>query len=301
MISNAARPVTLAGLASWLRLIGRLQFLLLPLFFAVLPFTALRRVWAHDLLGGMFAELSAGQVFLTVLPLVLCAWSTMLVVGLLVEGSKLDPPPALPAWSGVFDLPPRTVTDNRWGEGAAAHHMIDGGYNENYGVASVLDFLTPVMRARARRQLRFRRLLIVQLRAWNAASPVGGSAPGIVASLAGPLIGVLSVRDGATLPRNQSALQQFIDLWDGQDGVAVRSIVFEPARPDAAGGADDEEPLSWHMTETQKTALRNRWFAQTDRNAKLCAMLAFLDGRDSSACGPSAADQLEGRDRPDAP
>src|SRR5882724_1651420 len=107
---SGSGPGRAAAVASWLRLVGRLQFALLPLLFFALPLTAVRGVTGHDLLGGMFVELSPWQVFLTVVPLVLCAWSTMLVIGLLIEGSKLDPPSNLPAWSRVFDVPPRTAT-----------------------------------------------------------------------------------------------------------------------------------------------------------------------------------------------
>jgi hypothetical protein len=187
----------------------------------------------------------------------------------------------------------RAMIDGAWGAGAAGHHMIDGGYNENYGVASALDFLAPVVEARRLGQLHFRRLLIVQLRAWNARSPVPRPTAGIAASLAGPLIGVLSVRDGATLPRNQAALKQFIELWDGQDGLDVRSVVFEPRPPGAAASEDDEEPLSWHMTEAQKRSLRGRWFAQSDLTAKICVTLAFLNGADAGGCGVDATGLLE--------
>lgn len=179
----------------------------------------------------------------------------------------------------------RAIIDRRWGEGAAGHHMIDGGYNDNYGVASALDFLGPVMEARRAGRLEFKRLLIVQLRCSNAESPVPPPVPGIEATLVGPLIGIMNVRDGATLPRNEAALKQFIALWDGVGGVSVKTLVFQPQRrgvnPEAA---DDEEPLSWHLTNRQKGALHRRWQSQPDLGANLCAMGAYLDGTATDSC-----------------
>jgi hypothetical protein len=171
----------------------------------------------------------------------------------------------------------RALIDNRFGEDQASHHMIDGGYNDNYGVASALDFLDPVMNARLDGKLSFKRLLIIQLRCSNVDSAPPSSAPGIQASLVGPLLGILNVRDGATLPRNEAALQQFIELWDTVGGVRVQTLVFQPAPRLRAGGIENEEPLSWHLTEAQKAAIGRRWSGQPGLAKNLAAMRAFLE------------------------
>ena len=201
----------------------------------------------------------------------------------------------------------RAKIDNRLGQGAAGHHMIDGGYNDNYGVASALDFLTPVMEARRDGRLAFQRLLIIQLRCSSSESPVPAPAPGIEASLVGPLLGILNVRDGATLPRNEAALRQFMRLWRRDAGVDVQTIVFQPHPREAK----DEEPLSWHLTQKQKATFRDRWDSQPDLEAKLRRMRAFLDGTQPPqranaglATSGSDADPAGTQDRPrgiDAP
>jgi hypothetical protein len=66
-------------------------------------------------------------------------------------------------------------------------HLIDGGYYDNFGVTSALDWLTPVLIARAEkadRRLGFTRVAIVELRAFRRQSPVYAQpAPGSVAAL----------------------------------------------------------------------------------------------------------------------
>ena len=176
----------------------------------------------------------------------------------------------------------RAYIDQRNGTGAAGHHMIDGGYNDNYGVASTLDFLAPVMAARKAGALGFKRLLIIQLRGSNPDSPVPAPAPGIEATLIGPLIGILNVRDGATLPRNEAALGQFLDLASDVEGLRVKTVVFQPQRREPA--TDTEEPLSWHMTGRQKADLRQRWDSQPGLASNLCAMRSFLEDRPDPSC-----------------
>lgn len=176
----------------------------------------------------------------------------------------------------------RAYIDQQSGTGAAGHHMIDGGYNDNYGVASTLDFLAPVMAARQAGALGFKRLLIIQLRGSNPDSPVPAPAPGIEATLIGPLIGVLNVRDGATLPRNEAALDQFLALAKDITGLRVKTLVFQPQRRQP--GTLVEEPLSWHLTGRQKADLRQRWDSQPDLETNLCTMRSFLEDRPDARC-----------------
>jgi hypothetical protein len=170
----------------------------------------------------------------------------------------------------------RAMIDHQLRPGRAGHHMIDGGYNDNYGVASALDFLRPVMEARKQGPLTFRRLLIIQLRSASPRSRPPQPRSGFEAALIGPLLGILQVRDGATLPRNEAALEQFIRLWDSVGGVAVETLVFEPAPTTDTSGIDAEEPNSWHLSEAHKQALRRRWDRQPHLADNLARLRAFL-------------------------
>ncbi|MEM7201944.1 MAG: hypothetical protein AAF628_16880 [Planctomycetota bacterium] len=155
------------------------------------------------------------------------------------------------------------------------HHLVDGGYYDNYGVASAVDWLELVLAARERGDaaLEFRQVAIVQLRAFPISLP--GEVPpasDFTAELLGPLIGVTRIRDGAAYSRNEVELQRFEDHWNRRlqhRQVQVRSFVFAPDR--SANG-----PLNWRMTRQQADDMRQRWDGGAGIRAASAALSAFL-------------------------
>lgn len=154
------------------------------------------------------------------------------------------------------------------GRNAARHHFIDGGYYDNYGVASALDFLEPVMDAfeRGEEDLGFSRIAIIEIRAFRTRDPAFAKPSGsFVSEVIGPVHGVTNIRDGAAFSRNEIELARFIDRYStarqdtprsrapgNERSVEIRSFVFEPTDP-------DDGPLSWSMTRRQVDALRANW------------------------------------------
>ena len=141
------------------------------------------------------------------------------------------------------------------------HHIIDGGYYDNFGVTSALDWLDPVLAARLRgRDLNVERVLIVQLRAFRRPNPRDvPPKSGAVAALLGPLIGLEAIRDGAAISRNDIELTRFATSWtarlrqpDNGRPVDVCVATLQPRR-----GA--EGPLSWHLTAEDKKRLAASW------------------------------------------
>ena len=115
------------------------------------------------------------------------------------------------ARANLFDDPSAGTrpTDHR------GHHIIDGGYYDNFGVTSALDWLDPVLAARlGGRDLDFERVLIIQLRAFRRPNPRDvPPKSGAVAALLGPLIGLEAIRDGAAVSRNDIELTRFATSW----------------------------------------------------------------------------------------
>lgn len=141
------------------------------------------------------------------------------------------------------------------------HHIIDGGYYDNFGVTSALDWLDPVLAARlSGRDLDFDRVVIIQLRAFRRANPRDvPPKSGAVAALLGPLIGLEAIRDGAAVSRNDIELNRFATSWTARlrqpvNGRPVDVCVFtlQPKR-----GA--EGPMSWHLTAQDKKQLAASW------------------------------------------
>lgn len=139
-------------------------------------------------------------------------------------------------------------------------HLIDGGYYDNYGVTSSLDWLEPVLAARLAgdAELRFRRVAIVRLNAFSATDPdsvkpISGS----LAALMGPLIGMVNLRTGVAVSRNDIDLARFLGAWNARFGDAGLDVCVEQVelRPPAIG----DQPLSWHMTERQIADQREAW------------------------------------------
>ncbi len=144
--------------------------------------------------------------------------------------------------------------DVRVPEGQHGLHFLDGGYYDNSGLTSTLDWLQPVLedllrRARAGEAVE-RRVLLLELTPFSATDsekvqPVTGG----VAALFGPLIGDLKLREGITTTRNVIERDRFLANWNrefAQAGVEVclQTVTFRP--PPGA-----EQPLSWRLTPEQ--------------------------------------------------
>jgi hypothetical protein len=150
------------------------------------------------------------------------------------------------------------------------HHLIDGGYYDNFGVTSALDWLTPVLVARAERTrpLAFRRVAIVELRAFHRDDPTQRPpAAGSIAALLGPIVGLGSIRAGAAAERDDIDVGRFVEVWNrwfaGQSGgsrVCLASFVLEP------GDRQPSPPLSWQLSSVQTKQLAEAW---RDRTAPL--------------------------------
>lgn len=141
------------------------------------------------------------------------------------------------------------------------HHMVDGGYYDNYGIASALDWLEPVLRAEQEDRT-IDRIALVELRSFKTKRPaLEKPKRGSVSALIGPLLGLLEIRSSAALERNRIATDRFLSKWSQLtdnatttewDGIEIRRFVFET--PDG-----QDLPLSWKLSEAQKKDLETEW------------------------------------------
>ncbi|MFN0066753.1 MAG: hypothetical protein ACKVYV_03865, partial [Limisphaerales bacterium] len=161
----------------------------------------------------------------------------------------------------------------------AGHHFADGGYHDNFGVASALDWLDAVLRARETNAMAtpFRRVAIVQLRAFPTAAmadPVSGGS----AALAGPAITLANIRGIAASERNRIAVDRFVREWNCRltNQVEVASYEFERDC--------DDGPLSWHLTAGQKEEIRARWATNATLRCEMDCLVDFLEGRGRPPC-----------------
>ena len=138
-------------------------------------------------------------------------------------------------------------------------HLIDGGYYDNYGVTSALDWLTPVLWARKTgdARLRFTRVLIVELSGFTEPDPeFAKPADGLTTTLFGPtLTAFLALREGVATSRNRIDLDHFKRSWNDalRGQVQIETVKFQPG-PNRRPG-----PLSWHLSSTEIESLKNEW------------------------------------------
>jgi hypothetical protein len=151
------------------------------------------------------------------------------------------------------DLPqPASSSDHR-----PEHHLIDGGYHDNFGVASALEWLHSTLQ---QDNLPFRRIAIVQLRAFRPKEPQEEPPQGgAISAFLGPLLGLANIRDAAAFSRNEFELERFVTLWNEQlknagKLTSLKTFVFEPSEEADSG------PLSWQLSESQKDRLLCSWY-----------------------------------------
>jgi hypothetical protein len=123
------------------------------------------------------------------------------------------------------------------------HHFIDGGYYDNYGVSSAMDWLNPVLhdRLRTNSTLTFKKVVIIQLRAYKKSSYVDPE-NGWRSAMLGPAIGFWAVYDSAPLVRNEIALGRFVENWNSRLGAKAQISTHVVQRRSSSGA------LSWYLS-----------------------------------------------------
>jgi hypothetical protein len=137
------------------------------------------------------------------------------------------------------------------------YHLIDGGYFDNFGVTSALDWLQPVLEARLRGEIPTRRIFLLRINPFAVPAKPTAPSKGAFAALVGPVLGVVGTTGGVAQSRNAIDLQRFLDTWNArfQDHGIEARIGTAEIRPDGTL----PEPLSWHLTPSQIEAQKALW------------------------------------------
>jgi hypothetical protein len=148
-------------------------------------------------------------------------------------------------------------------------HLIDGGYHDNYGVASALDWLSAALEAQGK-PLPFSRIALVEIRA-KPDIPAETAQNEWSSTWLGPFWGLFNSWGYAQMSSNDTAVNQLIAgfkkrLASASKGVEFESFVFVPK---------DSGPLSWHLSEEQKEEIRLAWKSEENQKV-LTQLLEFL-------------------------
>lgn len=146
----------------------------------------------------------------------------------------------------------RPVTDSNEapviGRRAFADYIVDGGYYDNYGVATIGDILETGLVERQRKQLSLPRSVVVISIQASLSRDGRSEDVSTVSQVAAPLSVLLHVRETAQRAQARNEIVRIGNRWQGA-GVAVTYIpVIFPL---------EEVPLSWRLTKRQLAALKN--------------------------------------------
>ena len=142
------------------------------------------------------------------------------------------------------------------------YHSIDGGYFDNYGVSSAIQWIDEALE----RTPPDRRppVLVIQIRSFPDDADPDPETHGWFFQSYAPLAGLLSVRTTAQLVRDRNALMLLRDKWKNpgaEDLPRIRFAGFEFKGHSA--------PLSWKMNGAQIDAIETDWRDQLNGKDKL--------------------------------
>jgi hypothetical protein len=136
-------------------------------------------------------------------------------------------------------------------------HAVDGGYTDNYGVATLIAWLDEALRAPGNP---VRRVLVIEIRASPPASePPPLSWRGWTFQSFAPIFAMLNVRDTGQLPRNEEELD-ILRRFAASCNIDIEDAVFEYPPENA--------PLSWHLSPNDKNEIETIWTSSTSEQQK---------------------------------
>ncbi len=167
-------------------------------------------------------------------------------------------------------------------------HIADGGYHDNFGTASLIDWLEEALSGIEEEQLIGQKFLIIQITSEQNSPSVTGRKPrsDLLLQWYSPLLTLNNIRSEAQRSTSASDLKDFQRYWNAKllnvvAGSEEVVPVFE--RPvsvvefDFRGGPDENPPLSWHLTPGQKANIQKEWnkHSGADGNNESEAMKEF--------------------------
>jgi len=157
-------------------------------------------------------------------------------------------------------------------------HMMDGGFYDNYGMATLTEWIDQALEEQAERKNkglsreRVTRVLVLQINGFPRAKfdpPVHPSEPaGWVQQLIDPILILVNARTAGQVSHRDVELGLLQDKWRAH-GIHIEHVNFELDKEDA--------PLSWHLMPKQKQEVADAWEANGDVKAARARVKQFLD------------------------
>jgi hypothetical protein len=154
---------------------------------------------------------------------------------------------------------------------ARHYHVVDGGYYDNYGVATLVEWLDTAVRRGAPRPSK---VLIVQIRGFASGAPDRPDGDrGWVFQALHPATTLLGVRRTGQRSHNEVDLALILEGRNYPLPVTTAEFEFAATRPD---GEPVTSPLSWRLTPAEKAALDDFWSSSPAIRAARTTVREFL-------------------------
>jgi hypothetical protein len=140
-----------------------------------------------------------------------------------------------------------------------ANHFAEGGYVDNEGMITIIEYLMPLLDPSYDGNRPFDRVLLIRLMPFPSSlvAPASLDRGWFYAAL-GPVDAIANVRTSSQQERNELAVRLLTETAAARK-VEVRSVEL---RYDVPGAA--EPPLSWMLTSPQKEAIDQAWRGLAD-------------------------------------
>jgi hypothetical protein len=157
-------------------------------------------------------------------------------------------------------------------------HLADGGYQDNYGVATVVDWLMAALLHRTTAHVDAygrpcdERLRIAVVRIGSREDRSAPANQGGAFQMVAPLLTLMGISSAGPRLRNEVELALLAHAVKGR----LQIFCFDYG--------DEDSPLSWHLSPMQRRRIRNAWSAKTNPLPKepLREFYRGGDGRNSS-------------------
>ena len=146
-------------------------------------------------------------------------------------------------------------------------HLADGGYHDNSGVLTMVEFLRQALKGRRDPK----RVLLVEIRSKTRSTEVSSSGgEGAFFQVLAPLGALAKVRDRQETSRNDVETD-FLDQDMESQGIKLVRVLFQSPRK------EKDAPLSWHLTHEDLRTIEEDWMGHFDEQVK--QVVEFVNGR----------------------
>jgi hypothetical protein len=154
-------------------------------------------------------------------------------------------------------------------------HIVDGGYYDNYGMATLVEWLDEAL---AGAKNKIKSVLVIQIHGApeesNLSDERHSKTRGWFYQAFAPIKTLLKVRTAGQIAHNDIELEFLQEKWAAA-GVPIHTVIFEFGNRDV--------PLSWHLTPTEIEAIRTAWKKKMTKCKD--TVRDFLKGNDNLKCG----------------